>query len=148
MILPRSFPIMAEKKTRQRTEVVERGNIWFIYRPKVRAEDEPEQDVGGIGDVERFHVVLRPDGAARFRLMTIGAKRLPDADEHERNWGFVDLIAKSAGQMTDALGEEHYEHEDQRRACTSRSPARRRRGVRADADGQQDASGVRAGASR
>ena len=76
--------------------MVEHGNIWFIYRPKVRAEDEPEQDVGGIGDVERFHMVLRPDGAARFRLMTIGAKRLPDADEHERNWGFVDLVAKSA----------------------------------------------------
>ena len=49
MILPRSIPIMAEKKTRQRTEVVERGNIWFIYRPKVRAEDEPEQDVGASG---------------------------------------------------------------------------------------------------
>ncbi len=86
--------------------MVEHGNIWFIYRPKVRAEDEPEQDVGGIGDVERFHVVLRPDGAARFRLMTIGAKRLPDADEHERNWGFVDLVAKSAGQVTDVLGED------------------------------------------
>ena len=43
--------------------MVEHGNIWFIYRPKVRAEDEPEQDVGGIGDVERFHMVLRPDGA-------------------------------------------------------------------------------------
>lgn len=82
---------MAEKKERQRTEVVEHGNIWFIYRPKVRAEDEPEQDVDGIDDVERFHMVLRPDarsgGTARFRLMTIGAKRLPDTGEHERNWG-------------------------------------------------------------
>ena len=34
------------KKEPQRTEVVEHGNIWFIYRPKVRAEDEPEQNVG------------------------------------------------------------------------------------------------------
>ena len=65
--------------------------------------------VRGIGDVERFHVVLCPDGTAKFRLMTIGAKRLPDADEHERNWGFVDLVAKSARQVTDALGEDHYE---------------------------------------
>jgi hypothetical protein len=100
---------MAEKKARQRTEVVEHGNIWFIYRPKVRAEDEPEQDVKGIGDIERFHVVLRPEGTSRFRLMTIGAKRLPDADEHERNWGFVDLIAKSAREVTDVLGEDHYD---------------------------------------
>jgi len=103
----------AEQKERQRTEVVEHGNIWFIYRPKVRAEDEPEQDVDGIGDVERFHMVLRPDarsgGAARFRLMTIGAKRLPDTGEHERNWGFVDLVAKSAGQVTEVLGEDHYD---------------------------------------
>jgi hypothetical protein len=100
---------MAEKKAHQRTEVVEHGNIWFIYRPKVRAEDEPEQDVKGIGDIERFHVVLRPEGTSRFRLMTIGAKRLPDADEHERNWGFVDLIAKSAREVTDVLGEDHYD---------------------------------------
>jgi hypothetical protein len=100
---------MVEKKARQRTEIVEHGNIWFIYRPKVRAEDEPEQDVGGIGDIERFHVVLRPEGAAKFRLMTIGAKRLPGVDEHERNWGFVDLVAKSARQVTGVLGEEHYE---------------------------------------
>ena len=41
--------------------------------------------------------------------MTIGAKRLPDTDEHERNWGFVDLVAKSAKEVTDALGEDHYD---------------------------------------
>jgi hypothetical protein len=100
---------MAEKKTRQPTEVVERGNIYFLYRPKVRGEDEPERDIGGLNDIERFHIVLRPNGAARFRLMTIGAKRLPHLDEHERNWGFVDLVARSAKEVTDELGEDHYD---------------------------------------
>jgi len=100
---------MAEKRTRQLTEVIERGNIYFLYRPKVRGEDEPERDIGGLNDIERFHMVLRPDGAARFRLMTIGAKRLPHLDEHERNWGFVDLVARSAKEVTDELGEDHYD---------------------------------------
>lgn len=99
---------MAERKSRQPAEIVERGNIYFLYRPKVRGEDEPEESAGGIGDVERFHIVLRPDGAARFRLMTVGRKRLPDLEDHERNWGFVDLVAKSAKEITSELDEQHY----------------------------------------
>ncbi|WP_158047011.1 hypothetical protein [Skermanella pratensis] len=99
---------MAERKSRRPAEIVERGNIYFLYRPKVHGEGEPEESAGGIGDVERFHIVLRPDGEARFRLMTIGRKRLPDVEDHERNWGFVDLVAKSAKEVTSELGEQHY----------------------------------------
>ncbi|EWY38473.1 hypothetical protein N825_13395 [Skermanella stibiiresistens SB22] len=100
---------MAQRKSSQPTEIVERGNIYFIYRPKVRGEDEPEEIADGIDDIERFHMVLRPDGVSLFRLMTIGRKRLPDTEDHERNWGFVDLIAKSAKEITAELGEDHYD---------------------------------------
>ncbi|UEM20048.1 hypothetical protein JL100_023685 [Skermanella mucosa] len=99
---------MAEKKSRRPAEIIERGNIYFFYRPKVHGEGEPEESAGGIGDLERFHMVLRPDGVARFRLMTVGRKRLPDVEDHERNWGFVDLVAKRATEITSELGEQHY----------------------------------------
>lgn len=99
---------MAEGKSRRHAEIVESGDIYFLYRPKVRAEGEPEEGAGGIADVERFHIVLRPDGASRFRLMTVGRKRLPDVEDHERNWGFVDLVARSAKEITSGLDEQRY----------------------------------------
>ena len=93
-----------QQKSDQRTEVVEHGDIYFFYRPKVDT-DEAE----GLEDVQRFHIVLRPHQKQLFRLVTIGRKRLPDIGEHERTWGFVDLIAKSARDIELPLREQSYE---------------------------------------
>jgi hypothetical protein len=84
-------------------DIVERGNIYFLYRPKVQ-----HQDAGGLDDIERFFMVLRPNGEHRFRLMVIGRKKLPDLDDHERNWGFVDRIFASAREIEAELEETHY----------------------------------------
>lgn len=92
---------------RQRDEdagVLERGNLYFLYRPKVQ-----EEQVAGLGEVERLFMVLKPDGADRYRLAVIGRKRLPDVEEHERNWGFIDRVANSASELEDALQRETYE---------------------------------------
>jgi hypothetical protein len=85
-------------------ETVERGDIFFFYRPKVN-DHQPH----GLDDVQRFHVVLRKAGGHLFRLMTIGRKRLPDVDEHEREWGFVDLVTDKPEAIADALREATYE---------------------------------------
>ena len=96
---------MAVKERRDRdSDVVEHGDIYFFYRPKVETE-HPE----GIDDVQRFHTVLRPHGKALFRLITIARKRLPDIGEHERTWGFVDMIAHSAREIEQALRERKYQ---------------------------------------
>lgn len=95
---------MAAKEPRDRdSEVVEHGDIYFFYRPKVETE-HPD----GIDDVQRFHIVLRAQGKPLFRLITIARKRLPDIGEHERTWGFVDMIAHSARNIEQALRERHY----------------------------------------
>lgn len=39
-----------------------------------------------LDDVQRFYMVLAPHGRSFFRLLVIGRKRLPDVDDHERNW--------------------------------------------------------------
>jgi hypothetical protein len=67
-------------------EILEEGHIHFAYRPKVRAQDEEEEEVAaeGLGDVQSFHIVLKPHGG-RFRLINIGRRRLPDVEGHERN---------------------------------------------------------------
>lgn len=85
-------------------EAVERGDIFFFYRPKVDTGD-PE----GIDDVQRFHIVLRKAGGHLLRLLTIGRKRLPDVEEHEREWGFVDLVADKPEPVAEALKEQVYE---------------------------------------
>lgn len=85
------------------TEVLEEGDIFFLYRPTVD-EDDPH----GLGDVQRFHIVLRPHGGGKTRLLTVGRKRLPEVDSHERNWGFVDVVTDSAGELEEGLSEETY----------------------------------------
>lgn len=90
-------------------EVLEEGHIYFVYRPKVRAEgDEEEVAAEELGDVENFFLVLKPHGG-RFRLINIGRKRLPDIDGHERLWGFVEAIADSGKAIEEGLRRETYD---------------------------------------
>ena len=85
---------MASERERK---VVEEGDIFFLYRPEV-----DEENPSGPGAVQRFHVVLRPKGG-KVRLLTVGRKRLPDVGRHERNWGFVDMVADSGGRIEEQL---------------------------------------------
>lgn len=94
---------MAEQH--QQTETLERGNIYFFYRPKVE-EDDPE----GLEDVQRFYMVLHPEGG-HMRLTIIGRKRLPDPSHggKARNWGFVDKVRSSSDSIRDELSGETYQ---------------------------------------
>lgn len=97
----------------QSSEILEEGNIYFLYRPKVHPEGEHEGEKESVaaedlGDVQNFYIVLRPHGG-RFRLINVGRKRLPDVDGHERNWGFVDTIADSGKEIEEALQRDTYE---------------------------------------
>lgn len=97
---------MAGTDDRQ-SEVLEEGDIFFLYRPTVE-EDEPS----GLGDVQRFYVVLRPEGggpkSGKLRLLVMGRKRLPDVERHERTWGFVETVAGAAA-IEKELRETDYE---------------------------------------
>src|SRR5260370_35135387 len=58
--------------TPRAASLLERGNIYFAYRPRVQA-----QTAHGFDDVQRFYVVLSPRGKASYRLIVIGQKKLP-----------------------------------------------------------------------
>jgi hypothetical protein len=90
-------------RTRQR-EFLERGDLFFLYRPAVE-DEEPK----GLVDVQRFFVVLRPESEKKFRLLVLGRKRLPDVREHERFWGFVDRVEVSAKALEHRLRASEYE---------------------------------------
>ncbi len=86
------------------SEMVEQGDIHFVFRPKVE-----EQHPSGLDDVERFLIVLRPQQPRVWRLIVIGRKRLPDIGSHERNWGFVDLVTRNVEDLRRALAPATYQ---------------------------------------
>lgn len=83
--------------------IVEKGDIFFAYRPRT-GEDKAK----GLEDVQRFYMVLKPEGQNFVRLAVLGRKRLPQAEEHERIWGFVDAVAKSGASIGAEFREHHY----------------------------------------
>lgn len=85
-------------RSERETEILEEGDIFFLYRPRVEEEHPSE-----IGDVQRFEMVLRPHGGDKVRLLIVGRKRLPVAERHERHWGFVEAIADSAKDLEEGL---------------------------------------------
>jgi hypothetical protein len=88
-----------------KSEVLETGDIYFFYRPKVE-QDQPK----GVKDLERFYLVLSPKGKKVYRMIIVGQKVMPNVHETgERSWGFVDLVAKDATEIQKALRETHYE---------------------------------------
>jgi hypothetical protein len=84
--------------------VLERGGIFFFYRPKIAAGR-----VSGVNDVQRFYLVLKPADTQIFRRIIIGRKRLPEVGEHERVWGFVDLVTHDPEEIEDELDPATYQ---------------------------------------
>jgi hypothetical protein len=101
---------MAELKSRETAvtdrvnEILERGDIYFLYRPRAGAEE-----AHGLKDVERFYIVLKPWRSREYRLIIVGRKRLPDPEEHNRFWAFVYRVFKDMKELNEELGEQEYE---------------------------------------
>lgn len=84
--------------------VLEEGDVFFCYRPKVDVDQ-----VRGLDDIQRFYLVLKPGGKGAFRRMVIGRKRLPGIEEHERTWGFIDLVTERPDELEGELDPVAYE---------------------------------------
>jgi hypothetical protein len=90
------------------SDVLERGHIFFFYRPRVHSPDE-EPLPNGLEDVERSYIVLNVKGKDLYRLLVIGRKRLPDVDKHEKEWAFVYKVSRKLGAIEEELAQEEYE---------------------------------------
>lgn len=77
------------------TGILEKGHIYFLYRPKVRVEEAESFD-----DVQRMFIILKPSDGGKCRLIIVGRKRLPDIGAKNRFWAFVDAVAGSVGEIT------------------------------------------------
>lgn len=87
------------------TEVLEKGDIFFFYIPKVEKEE-----VRGEEDIQRFYIVLSPDKKKVYRLIAVGQKAMPEAGNGgQRNWGFVSKIGHKPEEVEDELDKRVYE---------------------------------------
>lgn len=84
-------------------EALETGQVAFVYHPAVE-----EEDPAGLVDVQNFAVLLQPRDTSLVRRIVVGRKRLPDIDETERVWGFVDRVTDDPEQIRAELGAEDY----------------------------------------
>ncbi|HEX7746062.1 MAG TPA: hypothetical protein VF462_12465 [Micromonosporaceae bacterium] len=86
------------------SKVLEDGDIYFLYRPRVA-----DEHVESLAEVQRLLTVLRPwRPRARTRLLVVGRKQLPEIDERERFWAFVDAVVDRPEQLQDALQPRRY----------------------------------------
>jgi hypothetical protein len=87
-------------------EVLERGDVFFLYRPKVDTER-----VGGLDDVQGLYLVLEPEGDGPFRRIEVGRKALPPPAWAGRRhgWAFVAEVTERGEELGAGLGREEYE---------------------------------------
>src|SRR5881396_2963533 len=79
-------------------KVIEHGDIFFFYRPKIDTEV-----VKDIESVQRFYMVISPDGSDVNRLFLLGQKQLPEIVEgstnsEERNWALNVLTSSDPNE--------------------------------------------------
>jgi hypothetical protein len=96
--------------------VLERGDIYFAYRPKVEA-----QVARGFEDVARLYMILSPHVKRSHRLIIIGEKHLPavSGGGDRKSWGFVEKVASRPEEVEDELDPRCTRR---RRAASANSP--------------------------
>jgi hypothetical protein len=78
-----------------RGKIIEHGDIFFFYRPKIDAHE-----VKDIDNIQRFYIVTSPDKSKVHRVFLVGQKQLPEVAEgesssEERNWALNVLTTSS-----------------------------------------------------
>lgn len=92
------------KEADPNSKILETGSIYFFYRPKIGKED-----VKSTSQVQRFHIVLSPQGKKEYRLLTVGKKELPEIGKKEQYWGFVQKYGEKPEEVEDELDPGKYE---------------------------------------
>jgi hypothetical protein len=83
------------------TEILEQGDAYLFCRPRVGVAE-----VSGLDDVQRFVVILKPEGDRRYRRLIVGRKRLPDPGTHEREWAFVVEVTDDPAELREEIEDE------------------------------------------
>jgi hypothetical protein len=92
--------------------IIEKGRIYFFYRPKVMIEHVENMD-----QVGHFFLLLSPiqddtkttNKQPIHRLLVIGGKTLPDKNKNVgKLWGIVEKTSTNLGEIVNLLRSKHY----------------------------------------
>jgi Protein of unknown function (DUF2795) len=115
------------KQKKSNIEIIEQGDIFFFYRPKVDTEE-----VKDIKDVQRFYMVTTPEKQKKneiYRLFLIGQKQLPEIIEgkstsEEKNWALNILTTSNPDDVHKELLPAEYTTETRgKRRLAAAAPA-------------------------
>lgn len=110
--------MVKEDNSDKESQIIEHGDIFFFYRPKVGTEE-----VEDIGDVQRFYMITSSDDGYSsragkrketiYRLFLVGQKQLPEiiegkATSKERNWALNTLTTSNPDNIRKELGAAEY----------------------------------------
>ena len=108
-----------------KSQIVEQGDIFFFYRPKVGTEEVTSSE-----DVQRFYMVTAPEERnSKYRLFVLGRKQLPEIVEgksisEERNWALNTLTTNNPEDIRKELLAAEYETETKgKRRMAAAAPA-------------------------
>ena len=112
--------VRSSQYQQNQTEILEYGDIYFFYRPKVRSEK-----VKSIEDVRRFFMITASEQRANnsnsdnqiYRLFVVGKKSLPtirksEARASERFWARIGGVFKNANELTKELLSDEFRRGD------------------------------------
>jgi hypothetical protein len=95
----------ADNHSQSSPKVLERGNLYFVYRPKVEHETVNSRE-----DIQQVHIIMGSHGRQWFRLITLGKKSLPAlSTDDQQGWAFVETVSDSAKDLEAGLRREEYE---------------------------------------
>jgi hypothetical protein len=100
------MPVENLRPSPERTaHVMEWGDIYFAYRPKVEA-----QVAKGFEDMARLYMILSRRGKPLYRFIIISEKRLPAVSGagDRKSWGVVQKVASRPEEVEDELDPETY----------------------------------------
>ena len=106
-----------------KSQVVEQGDMFFFYRPKVGTEE-----VDSVDDVQRFYMITASDDG-KYRLFVVGQKQLPEivqgkSTSEERNWALNVLTTSRPEDIRRELLAAEYETETRgKRRMAAAAPA-------------------------
>src|SRR5687768_2646761 len=91
-----------------RTQILEKGHVIFLYKPKVNHEE-----VKYFNDIQKMHLLLKPLNISRehpCRLFTVPKKTLPSISQHQVLFSFIAEVSESIDVITqNALKDFKYE---------------------------------------
>lgn len=99
MAAPESTSTTDENRPERSIRSLEHGRIAFVMRPRVE----------GAAGVQSFSLLLSPERGGMHRRIVVGKKRMPAPGGREREWAFVDRLARSRAGLLEDLGPRTYD---------------------------------------